>query len=138
MQPLWRLSHNLINVQIQFEIILDCNAQYFMSIDWLKDLSVYRQGGWEIGPRLYEKAKSSSCTILFVAAQVLMLSSSDYKIDTPRAAANFDIVMSSTYFQYEQRGEAKIKSLIIITKSIGPSLVVGDTGVVKVLSVECC
>ena len=62
-------------------------------------------------------------TILFVAAQVLTLSSSDCKIDTPRAAANSDIVMSSTYFQYEQRGEANFKSLIIITKSIGPSLV---------------
>ena len=62
-------------------------------------------------------------TILFVAAQVLMLSSSDCKIDTPRAAANSDIVMSSTYFQYEQSGEANFKSLIIIAKSIGPSLV---------------
>ena len=62
-------------------------------------------------------------TILFVAAQVLMLSSSDCKIDTPRAAANSDIVMSSAYFQYEQSGEANFKSLTIITKTIGPSLV---------------
>ena len=62
-------------------------------------------------------------TILFVAAQVLMLSSSDCKIDNPRAAANSDIVMSFTYFQYEQRGEANFKSLIIITKSIGPNSV---------------
>ena len=62
-------------------------------------------------------------TILFVAAQVLMLSSSDCKIDTPHAAANSDIVMSSTYFQYEQSGEANFKSLIIIKKSIGPRLV---------------
>ena len=62
-------------------------------------------------------------TILFVAAQVLMLSSSDCKIDIPRAAANSDIVMSSTYFQYEQRGEANFKSLIVITKIVGPSLV---------------
>ena len=62
-------------------------------------------------------------TILFVAAQVLMLSSSDCKIDTPCAATNSDIVMSSTYFQYEQSGEANFKSFIIITKSIGPSLV---------------
>ena len=43
--------------------------------------------------------------------------------DYPRAAANSDIVMSSTYFQYEQSGEANFKSLIIITKSIGPNLV---------------
>ena len=62
-------------------------------------------------------------TILFVAAQVLMLSSSDCKIDTPRAAANSDIVMSSTYFQYEQHEGANFKLLIIVTKSIGPSLV---------------
>ena len=80
------------------------------------------------GPRLYERKVISLhflglTTILFVAAQVPMLSSSDCKIDTPRAAANSDIVMSSTYFQYEQRGEANFKSLIIITKSIGPSLV---------------
>ena len=61
--------------------------------------------------------------ILFVAALVLMLSSSDCKIDTPRAAANSDIVMSSAYFQYEQRMEANFKSLIIITNSIVPSLV---------------
>ena len=40
-----------------------------------------------------------------------------------RAAANSDIVMSSTYFQYEQRGGANFKSLIVITKSVGPSLV---------------
>ena len=62
-------------------------------------------------------------TILFAAAQVLMLSSSDCKIDTPRAAANSDIVMSSTYFQYEQHEEANFKLLIIITKGIGSSLV---------------
>ena len=62
-------------------------------------------------------------TILFVAAQVLMLSSSDCKIDTPRAAANSDIAMSSTYFQYEQHEGANFKLLIIVTKSIGPSLV---------------
>ena len=48
-------------------------------------------------------------TILFVAAQVLMLSSSDCKIDYPRAAAKSDIVMSFTYFQYEQREEANFK-----------------------------
>ena len=54
--------------------------------------------------------------MLFVAAQVLMLSSSDCKIDTPRAAPNSDIVMSSTYFQYEQRWEANFKSLNIIKK----------------------
>ena len=52
-----------------------------------------------------------------------MLSSSDCKIDNPRVAANSDIVMSFTYFQYEQRREANFKSLIIITKSIGPNLV---------------
>ena len=66
-------------------------------------------------------------TILFVAAQVLMLSSFDCKIDTPRAAANSDFVTSSTYFQYEQHEEANFKLLIIITKSIGPSLVPGGT-----------
>ena len=60
---------------------------------------------------------------MFVAAQVLMLSSSDCKIDTPRAAANSDIEMPSTYFQYEQSGEANFKSLIVIPKRIGPSLV---------------
>ena len=60
---------------------------------------------------------------MFVAAQVLMLSSSDYKIDTPHAAANSDIVMSSTYFQYEQHEGANFKLFIIIAKSIGPSLV---------------
>ena len=43
--------------------------------------------------------------------------------DTPRAAANSDIVMSSTYFQYEQREEANFKPFIINKKSIGPSLV---------------
>ena len=64
-----------------------------------------------------------SRTILFVAAQVLMLSSSDCKIDTPRAATNSDIVMSSTYFQYEQHEGANFKLLIIVTRSIGPSLV---------------
>ena len=73
------------------------------------------------GPRLYENTVISLHflglrTILFVAAQVLMLSSSDCKIDSARAAANSDIVMSSTYLQYEQRGEANFKSLIIITK----------------------
>ena len=61
--------------------------------------------------------------MLFVAAHVLMLSSSDCKIDTPRVGADSDIVMSSTYFQYDQHGEANFKSFIIITKSIGRSLV---------------
>ena len=46
-----------------------------------------------------------------------------FRLQTPRAAANSDIVMSPTYFQYEQSGEANFKSLIIIAKSIGPSLV---------------
>ena len=46
MQPFWRLSDNLINVQIPFEITLDFNAQYFTYIDWLKGLSVYGQG-WQ-------------------------------------------------------------------------------------------
>ena len=129
MQPFWRLSHNLINVQIPFEITLHFNAQYFTYIDWLKGLSVYCQGWWKRWSTTLRKRKVISLhflglrTILFVAAQVLMLSSSDCKIDTPRAAANSDIVMSSTYFQYEQSGEANFKSLIIIAKSIGPSLV---------------
>ena len=62
-------------------------------------------------------------TIFFVAGQVLMLSSSDCKIDTPHTTTNSDIVISSIYFQYEQCREANFKSLIIITKSIGPNLV---------------
>ena len=41
----------------------------------------------------------------------------------PACCCKFCYMMSSTYFQYEQRGEANFKSLIIITKSIGPSLV---------------
>ena len=96
MQPLWRLSHNVTNVQIPFEITLNCNTQHFMSIDWLKSRRVYGQGWWEMD---HDSTKMQSHLLaifgvknqIVCSSQVLMLSSSDCKIDTPRAAANSDI-----------------------------------------------
>ena len=105
MQSLWCLSHDLINVWIPFEIIFDCNA---LALDSRALASMAKADGrWST---TLQKRKVISLhflglrTMLFVAAQVLMLSSSDCKIDTLRAGADSDIVMSSTYFQYEQRG----------------------------------
>ena len=55
--PLWRLSQNVINVQIPFEITLNCDAQNFMSIDWHEGIRVYGQGWWEM---VYDSTKTQS------------------------------------------------------------------------------
>ena len=121
MQPLWRLSHNVINVQIPFEIALNCNTQHWWaSTDSSAFVSMAKADGrWSTALR---KRKVISLHFLGLRT-ILFVASSDCKIDTSRAAANSEIVISSTYFQYEQRGEANFKSIVIITKIIGPNLV---------------
>ena len=61
--------------------------------------------------------------ILLVLVQLPITSNSFCSIDTSLVGTISDIVTSSTYFQLLERGDTIFKSLIIMTKRIGPNLV---------------